>query len=182
MSHERRCENLSRGLRTMKFMKRRSQPLSSEAFKQEQQEQKIVTEQKTRTLALRTEEFWSLDLNYLTKKINPEQIVEVAPKYSIRDCYEMGNARQSYGGFNPEIEKSTNDEEPETVGHEDMDADVSDETMMRYIKDKQRRKRKSEVDSGGGEDEEDLNELNDVPARKRFKKPDTGDLLIKQEC
>ena len=83
----------------------------------------------------------------------------------------MVHARQSYGGFNPEIEDIVKEDETDKIGHEDMEADISDQQMVDYIKNK-----KAGYQNGDSSDESPP----PPEKRKRFQKPDTSD-VIKRE-
>ena len=62
MSERPRVADLTKGLRTMKFMKRKKPQLSGEEYKKEQQDIKVEQEDRTKKLALHMNEFWSLEL------------------------------------------------------------------------------------------------------------------------
>ena len=102
-----------------------------------------------------------------------ETPVEISRTLCLRDCYKMVHARQSYGGFNPEIENIVQEEETDKIGHEDMEADISDQQMVDYIKNKK---------AGYKNDDSSDSESSPPPPekRKRFQKPDTSD-VIKRE-
>ena len=91
----------------------------------------------------------------------------------LRDCYKMVHPRQSYGGFNPEIEDIVVEEDTEKFGHEDMDADISDQQMLDYMQMKR---------GGYKKQKDDSSDSDDPPSekRKRFQKPDTSD-VVKRE-
>ena len=61
MSERPRVADLTKGLRTMKFMKRKKPQLSGEEYKKEQKEIQMEQEDKTKKLALHMNEFWSLE-------------------------------------------------------------------------------------------------------------------------
>lgn len=63
MSERPKVNDLTKGLRTMKFMKRKKPQLSGVEYKKEQAEIQMVQEDKTKKLALHMNEFWSLEIS-----------------------------------------------------------------------------------------------------------------------
>lgn len=158
--------DLTKGLRDMKFMKRRKILSRAEIIK-EQIEISEQKQQQTETLAVRNDEFWELKLPDNLQKILDQKLenakletddfsenaAAATSSHSsrlntkngyyrgqkintcqIKNCCDLLHARQSYGGFNPEIESFNNpnlkkEEEPEGTGVEDMDADLSENEM-----------------------------------------------------
>merc|ERR1711879_176785 len=149
---------------------------SGEENKKEQQDIKVEQEDRTKKLALHMNEFWSLELP--TEFTTLETNATPEPRtLCLRDCYKMVHARQSYGGFNPEIENIQEVEESEDkIGHEDMSADISDQQMVDYLKTKRQKQRHGiHFDS-----EENESSLEPEQKKRRFQKPDTSDVIKKE--
>ncbi|GFS14800.1 M-phase phosphoprotein 6-like [Elysia marginata] len=149
--------HLSKNVLQMKFMQR--SVLRMEKEQNEEERQKIIDD-----------EHWALDLQeYKTKES------DFLENQSYTTCEELLFGRQSYQGFNPEIEKlmkvhseekeaqkSEQKEKEESVGDAEMAQRYS--SLMGIIAKKFTKKRqRSEEKSNQNEDDE--------PSRKKFMKP-----------
>ena len=143
--------NLTKGVRDMKFMKRRKVLTKAELI---QERNEIVQEklENTKILAVRNEEFWEVKLpDGLVPKYKKDgeedkeqdQSSRAAGRFgsqkittcSQRGCVSYVHAHQSYGGFNKTVESfnrklrgpGEGDEGFEQTGTEDMAADIDEE-------------------------------------------------------
>ena len=161
-----KVRNITKGLRTMKFMARKRQ-ITKQELEKEQRDQEVEDQSRTKMLASRANEFWEIDLPF---DIKPIYLKDLNSNLSITQCYELGDTRQSYGGFNPEIEKEMNrgKQIDESNMHLDMVDGISDEQMAEYMKSKRINFKEEALSEG---------EIEEPPAkRNRFEKPDTSDL------